>query len=169
MSALSGLEYCDLKMVAVISRLTSFGRQKNLWLNLSPRVEVITRGWRPSVCPFVLLKWREWWTLPLCRYQCSPLWAKFTPRGQVHLCGQTHVVKNWCLWQGCQRVCFQTNLGKFWRAFDWKVFIYFMAICNVSRTLGIFYDLGFIWYIFSVLVSCTKINLATLVCERCRR
>jgi hypothetical protein len=32
--------------------------------------------------------------------------------------------------QGCQMVCFQTknpNLGKFGRALDWKMFIYFMA------------------------------------------
>jgi hypothetical protein len=36
--------------------------------------------------------------------------------------------------QGCQMVCFQTknpNLGKFWRATDWKLLIYFMAIGNI--------------------------------------
>jgi hypothetical protein len=27
--------------------------------------------------------------------QNSPLGAKFTPRGKLHACGQTHVVKNW--------------------------------------------------------------------------
>jgi hypothetical protein len=35
--------------------------------------------------------------------------------------------------QGCQRVRIQTknpNLGKFWRALDWKMFIYFVAIWN---------------------------------------
>jgi hypothetical protein len=37
-------------------------------------------------------------------------------------------------------VCFQTkntNLGKFWRALDRKILIYFMAIWNILRTLGI--------------------------------
>jgi hypothetical protein len=37
----------------------------------------------------------------------------------------------WPLLQGCQRVYFQTknpNLGKFYRAFDWKMLIYFMTI-----------------------------------------
>jgi hypothetical protein len=53
-------------------------------------------------------------------------------------------------------VCFQTkntNLGKFWRALDW----------NILWRLGKFYDFLVIWYIFPVLVSCTKKNLATLV------
>jgi hypothetical protein len=58
--------------------------------------------------------------------------------------------------QGCQKVGFQTkkpNLGKFWRALDWKMFIYFMPIWNNLWILGIFYDylvnFVFIWYIFS--------------------
>jgi hypothetical protein len=42
-----------------------------------------------------------------------------------------------------------------------------MAFCNISRTFGIFYNhmvhFVFIWYIFPVLVSCTKKNLASLV------
>jgi hypothetical protein len=53
-------------------------------------------------------------------------------------------------------VCFQSknpNLGKFWRALDWKKWIYFMVIGNILRRLGIFYDhlehFVFIWYIFS--------------------
>jgi hypothetical protein len=54
----------------------------------------------------------------------------------------------------------------FWRAVDWKMLIYFMAICYISRTLRISSDhmvhFVFIWYIFPVLVSCTKKNLATL-------
>jgi hypothetical protein len=60
--------------------------------------------------------------------------------------------------QGCQMVSFQTknpNLGKFWRALDWKMLIYFMAIWNILQTFGIFYDrlvnFVFIWYIFPVL------------------
>jgi hypothetical protein len=58
--------------------------------------------------------------------------------------------------QGCQMVSFQTknlNLGKFWRALDWKMLIYFMAIWNILQTFRIFYDhlvhFVFIWYIFS--------------------
>jgi hypothetical protein len=53
-------------------------------------------------------------------------------------------------------VCFQTkntNLGKFRRALDWKMFIYCMSIWNILRTLGILYGdsvhVVFIWYIFS--------------------
>jgi hypothetical protein len=36
--------------------------------------------------------------------------------------------------QGCQMVYFQAknpNLGKFWRALDWKMFTYLMAIRNI--------------------------------------
>jgi hypothetical protein len=65
--------------------------------------------------------------------------------------------------QGCQMVYYQTknpNLTNFWRALDWKLLLYFMAIWNILRTFGIFYDhfvhFVFIWYIFPVLVSCTK-------------
>jgi hypothetical protein len=68
-------------------------------------------------------------------------------------------------------VCFpnkNTNLGKFLRALDWKVLIYFKAIWNILWRFGIVYDhlvhFVFILYsfIFPVLVSCTKKNLATL-------
>jgi hypothetical protein len=45
--------------------------------------------------------------------------------------------------------------------------LYFSAICNILWTFGILYDhlvyFGFIWYIFPVLVLCTKKNLATLM------
>jgi hypothetical protein len=53
-------------------------------------------------------------------------------------------------------VCFQTknpNLGKFWRALDWKMLICFIPIWNILGTLGIFYDhllqFVFIRYIIS--------------------
>jgi hypothetical protein len=50
--------------------------------------------------------------------------------------------------QGCQVACFQTknpNLGKFWRALDWNMLIFFMVIWNILRTFGIFYGhLGFL-------------------------
>jgi hypothetical protein len=39
-------------------------------------------------------------------------------------------------------VCFQTknpNLGKFWRAFEWKMLVYFMAIWNILWPFGIIY------------------------------
>jgi hypothetical protein len=45
--------------------------------------------------------------------------------------------------QGCQMASFQTKnptLGKFWRAFDAKMLIYFRAIWNILRIFGIFYD-----------------------------
>jgi hypothetical protein len=58
--------------------------------------------------------------------------------------------------QGCQMVCFRTknpNLGRIFRASDWKMLIYFMALWNILRIFGIFYDHSvhfvFIWYIFS--------------------
>jgi hypothetical protein len=58
-------------------------------------------------------------------------------------------------------------MGKFLRAFDQKLLIHFMAICNILRTFGVFYDhlvhIVLIWYIFPVLVSRTNKNLATLV------
>jgi hypothetical protein len=44
--------------------------------------------------------------------------------------------------QGCQMVCFQTknpNLGKFWRALEWKMLVYFMLIRNIFRSFGICY------------------------------
>jgi hypothetical protein len=45
------------------------------------------------------------------------------------------------------------NLGKFCRALDWKVLIYFMAIWNILQTFGIIYDplvhFAFNLYIFS--------------------
>jgi hypothetical protein len=70
--------------------------------------------------------------------------------------------------QGCQMVCFQTKksyFGKFLRALEWKMLIYFMGISNILLTFGIFSDnlvqFVFFWYIFPVLVSCTKKNLAS--------
>jgi hypothetical protein len=58
---------------------------------------------------------------------------------------------------------FQTinpNLGKFWKALDWQMFMYFAAIWNIYGFLEYFMS---IWYIFPVLVSCTMRNLATLI------
>jgi hypothetical protein len=44
--------------------------------------------------------------------------------------------------QGCQMVYFQTknpNWGKFWRALEWKMFVYFMTVWNILRPFGIIY------------------------------
>jgi hypothetical protein len=57
-------------------------------------------------------------------------------------------------------------LDKFLRALDWKLLIYFMDILEYLKTFGDFYDhlvrFVLIWYIFLVLVSRTKKNLAIL-------
>jgi hypothetical protein len=85
--------------------------------------------------------------------------------------------------------CFQTkdsNLGKFWRALQWQMLVYFMAIRSILRSYGTFCGFWYIlwpfgifcgllvyfvafWYIlwpfsiFSpVLVCCTLKNMATL-------
>jgi hypothetical protein len=57
--------------------------------------------------------------------------------------------------QGCQMVYFQTknpNLGKFWRAMLCKIFVYFMDIWHILRSIGVFYDhlvhFVVIWYIY---------------------
>jgi hypothetical protein len=47
-------------------------------------------------------------------------------------CNQRTTVRP-CFKQRCQMVCFQTknhNLGKLYRALDWKMFMYLMAIWN---------------------------------------
>jgi hypothetical protein len=45
--------------------------------------------------------------------------------------------------QGCQMVSFKIknpNLGKFWRALEWKMLISFMAFLNILQTFRKFYD-----------------------------
>jgi hypothetical protein len=57
------------------------------------------------------------------------------------------------------------NLGKFGRALQWKMLVYFMNIWSILRPFDKFY--GYLvyfvvnWYIYPVLVSFTKKNLAT--------
>jgi hypothetical protein len=50
--------------------------------------------------------------------------------------------------QGCQMVLYcQTknpNLGKFWRVLQWKMSVYFMVICHILWTVGIFH--GYLVY-----------------------
>jgi hypothetical protein len=67
-------------------------------------------------------------------------------------------------------VCFHTknpNLGKLWRALDWRMFYIFYGHLEYFWRFGIRYDhfkhFVSIWYIFPILVSCTMKNLATLV------
>jgi hypothetical protein len=59
------------------------------------------------------------------------------------------------LHQGCQMVYFQTkkcNLGKFCRALQWKMLVYFMDVVSILRPFERFYDslvyFVAIWYIF---------------------
>jgi hypothetical protein len=67
--------------------------------------------------------------------------------------------------QGCQMIYFQTNnynLGKFWRALQWKMLVYFMDIWSILLYIiwytlwqfGIFY--GYWFYIIPVLVCCNQ-------------
>jgi hypothetical protein len=55
------------------------------------------------------------------------------------------------------------NFGNFWSALYRKMLKYFMVICNILRTFGIFYDqlVNFV-FLFPVLVLCDNKNLATL-------
>jgi hypothetical protein len=62
-------------------------------------------------------------------------------------------------------VYFQTknpNLGKFWRALEWKILVYFMTIWNILLQLGISYALlvqfVVIWYCFSNLVCLDQLQ-----------
>jgi hypothetical protein len=44
--------------------------------------------------------------------------------------------------QGCQMVGFQTkiqNLGKFWRALEWKMLVCIMVIWNILKAFDIYY------------------------------
>jgi hypothetical protein len=71
-------------------------------------------------------------------------------------------------------VCFQTknpNLGKFWMVFQQKMLVHLVAIWSILWLFGIFngqwvYFL-FIWYIFPILVICSKKNMATLLRRGC--
>jgi hypothetical protein len=65
-------------------------------------------------------------------------------------------------------VYFQTknpSLGKFLKALDWKMLVYFIDMCNILLIFGIFYyhlvHITLIWYIFPFF--CTEKNLSTVV------
>jgi hypothetical protein len=58
------------------------------------------------------------------------------------------------VWQGCQMVSFQTknpNFGKFWKASEWKMFVYFMTIWNIFGHLVLFMAV-FVYLVFDHLV-----------------
>jgi hypothetical protein len=68
-------------------------------------------------------------------------------------------------------VCFQTKnpiLDKFWRILQWKILEYLIINWSNLRPLAIFYvHLAFLWsfgIFLSVLVFCTRKNLAALNC-----
>jgi hypothetical protein len=55
----------------------------------------------------------------------------------------THFWAAAAVFQGCQMVYFQTKIPlweKIFRALDWKMLIYFIAIWNILETVDIFYD-----------------------------
>jgi hypothetical protein len=75
------------------------------------------------------------------------------------------------MYQGCQMVCFQTknpNLGKFWRALEWKMLLYFMIIWNILWPFGIFKVIWCILWSFGIFFpfwyAWTEKNLAAMVC-----
>jgi hypothetical protein len=76
------------------------------------------------------------------------------------------------LQRGCQMVYFQAKnptLGKFLRALDFKLLMYFIAVWNICQTFGIFFDhlvhFVFIWYIFPVLEKSGNPDLQ--YCKKC--
>jgi hypothetical protein len=67
--------------------------------------------------------------------------------------------------QCCQMVYFQNknhNLGKFWKVWQRKMFVLFLAILSILEPKGIFYV--YLVHFFPILVRCTEKNLATLYC-----
>jgi hypothetical protein len=67
------------------------------------------------------------------------------------------ILKALALKQGCQMVYFRNknpNLGKLFRALDWKMLMYFLAVWNILQTIGKFSDhlvhFVLIWFIFPV-------------------
>jgi hypothetical protein len=71
--------------------------------------------------------------------------------------------------RGCQMVYFQTKnpeLGKFWMILQWKMLVYnWWPFCQFSSNLvyfmAIWYNFPHFGIFFTVLVCCTKKNLAT--------
>jgi hypothetical protein len=70
--------------------------------------------------------------------------------------------------QGCQMVYFQTenpNLGKFWRALEWKMLAYFLTIWNILWPFGKIYG-RLVWVVCCDLVYYYYFNLVYLDQEK---
>jgi hypothetical protein len=83
---------------------------------------------------FLVRKETIWQPCFVASYETTPIHSYF--RVNVRLIATSE--------QGCQMVYFRTknpNLGKFWRALDWKVLIYLMANWNSLWALGIFWSI----------------------------
>jgi hypothetical protein len=68
----------------------------------------------------------------------------------------------------CQIVYVLTKnncLGNFGRALEWKALEYFMAVWSILQSFGLSFGkcISHLVYFFSILVCCTKKNLATLL------
>jgi hypothetical protein len=87
-------------------------------------------------------------------------------------------VARWCIFEPKK-----FHLGKFWSVLHWIILVHFMVICSILLPFGLHILRPFdivcgnlvyfilIWYIFPILVRCTKKNLATLILGRygCRQ
>jgi hypothetical protein len=141
--------YCTLVYVhmTAFNHFKSWVKSHGLLQDLLPRFESSCRATKPDTrvrkfMPGHKLDTQGKKFILYCKTCEKPM------SGNRQICEDSH--------QGCQMVCFQTknaNLGKFWRALDWKMLIYFMPIWNILQTFGIFYNhlvhFVFIWYIFS--------------------
>jgi hypothetical protein len=75
--------------------------------------------------------------------------------------------------QGCQMAYFQTkntDWGKFWRVLQWKMSVYYVHVVYFTASRYIFVTIWYILWLFcifiTILVKCTKKNLATLLSRR---
>jgi hypothetical protein len=111
--------------------------------------------WADVVPSYKLKNNRDVFFVSLLSGERVRLTCKSVPRNPVP------VFKNAASKQGCQMVYFQTknpNLGKFCRALEWKMSVYFLAIGNILRPMGIVYGhwviLRLFGIFFTVLVHC---------------
>jgi hypothetical protein len=91
-----------------------------------------------------------------CKLQAvKVLWNRHQFGGKINETGAKKVDSFFASqMQGCQMVCFQTkkpNLGKFWRALEWKMLVYFLIIWNILQPFV------YVMANFPVLVYCVKI------------
>jgi hypothetical protein len=97
--------------------------------------------------------WQKWFGLHFGWFFHKLIWSPWSPRSLLN--------SIWCFSFLATDELFEFGpglpdglvyLGKFWSVLVWKMLIYFMALCNILWTFGIFYDhlvyFVFIWYIF---------------------